>query len=257
MTMLLCMTVNLLRDVALADDKSEFVWGSDKYWYVYFARFTCAVALHIKITPITRKGIKLFNFCNNQAEHFANELIPVTCGLLQVLTSYLAAGLSVYMLCGRKSVEKCIIDFVALVIIVDITQLYYATMSGGSQGGLDFKQFISKPVIKHNMSSDLYMHQRSCCQKMFRIWYKLWRAVFVSVFFYFMPFAVIVLPMFALRYPFSRSTDHRDLMTEKGEAAKPAERCITGELPFRLNQFNEFNDEKQIFIDLCIGGIRD
>ena len=82
MTMLLCMTVNLLRDVALADDKSEFVWGSDKYWYVYFARFTCAVALHIKITPITRKGIKLFNFCNNQAEHFANELIPVTCGLL-------------------------------------------------------------------------------------------------------------------------------------------------------------------------------
>jgi hypothetical protein len=24
----------------------------------------------------------LFNFCNNQAEHFANELIPVTCGLL-------------------------------------------------------------------------------------------------------------------------------------------------------------------------------
>lgn len=160
------------------------------------------------------------------------------------------------MLCGRGTVEKCIIDFVALVIIVDITQLYYATMSGGSQGGLDFKQFISKPVIKHNMSSDLYMHQRSCCQKIFRIWYKLWRAVFVSVFFYFMPFAVIVLPLFALRYPFTRSFDSRDLMTKDREGARSGERCITGELPFSFGQFNEFDSDKPSMVALCNGGIR-
>lgn len=223
--MIFCMTVNLFRD------NSEFKWGADDYWYVFFARFTCAVALHIKITPIARKGIKLFNFCNNQAEYFTNESIPAACGLLQVVTSFAAELLNVTMLLGRHTVEKCIIDFVALVIVVDITQLYFSVMSSGSQGGLDFKTFVSTPVIKRNMSSEMKFSDRSCCQKIYRVLYKINRAIFVSVFFYFMPFMVIVLPFFYLRWPFARIFDERTAINMDDEA-KPAERCITGNLPF-------------------------
>lgn len=245
--MIFCMTVNLFRD------DSEFTWGADAYWYVFFARFTCAVALHIKITPIARKGIKLFNFCNNQAEHFTNESIPVACGLLQVITSYAAVILNATMLIGRKTVEKCIIDFVALVIVVDITQLYFAVMSSGSQGGLDFKNFISTPVIKRNMSSELNFSDRSCCQKIYRVLYKVHRAVFVSVFFYFMPFAVIVLPFFVLRWPFSRIFEDRSAVFFDDEA-KPAEKCITGNLPFAFWQFKEFVvNGKTPYMNLCKG----
>ena len=89
------------------------------------------------------------------------------------------------------------------------------------------------------MSSEINFSDRSCCQKIYRVLYKLHRAVFVSAFFYFMPFMVIVLPFFVLRWPFARIFEGRDAEYFHDEAT-PAEKCITGNIDFAFWQFREF-----------------
>lgn len=179
-------------------------WQRDYWFVVYLARFICAIALHLKLSPNVRRGLKLMNFANNHPEQFVNDKIPVMCGAMQVFTSIFGQLVNVTLLLAHRTVEECIILFITLAIVLELPQMYSAALTTGLQentGTTVITQVCKHPVYKSNAGRHIKFSDRTWFHKLSRIVYKFFRLFYVSIFFYFQPFICIIEPFMSF-YPF-------------------------------------------------------
>ena len=98
----------------------QYTWMRDYWFVVYLARFICCIALHLKLTPNITKGLALMNFANNHPDEFTNDRIPVIAGFMQVVTAIFGETINLCMLLGHREVERCIIHFITLAIVLEM-----------------------------------------------------------------------------------------------------------------------------------------
>jgi hypothetical protein len=91
------------------------------------------------------------------------------------------------MLAYQHTVEKCIIHFVALKVIVEIPTLYAGTIQDDKMYQRVFKN--QTTLIVTNKGAQMW-GSRNALSKIERIVYKFHRSIYVSVLFYFSPFLV-------------------------------------------------------------------
>ena len=91
------------------------------------------------------------------------------------------------MLAYQRTVEKCIIHFVALKVIVEIPTLYAGTIQDDKMYERIFKNQTTLSVT--NQGARMWS-SRSLLSKIERMIYKFHRSIYVSVLFYFGPFLV-------------------------------------------------------------------
>lgn len=93
----------------------------------------------------------------------------------------------IYLLAMQHTVEHCIIHFVALEVIMEVTKLYFESL-------IDNKL---RSVVHHSPKYDSSLkptfYERSCFHKFGRIIYKMLRAIYVSFIYYFIPYWIILL----------------------------------------------------------------
>ena len=98
------------------------------------------------------------------------------------------------MLGYQTEVELCIIHFVALEVILELSKLYL--------------EALNEPELKHILhqhyevpikGKDIKFRERPFIHQMFRVLYKVWRCLYVSIFFYFIPFFVYLVEFLVAR----------------------------------------------------------
>lgn len=235
----------------------KYTWKRDYYFVVYLSRFICCIALHLKLTPNISKGLELMNFANNHPDAFTNDRVPVIAGFMQVFTAIFGEAVNLSMLLGHREVERCIIHFITLVVVLEMAQMYYGALTigmgvAGEAGITIVTQVCKEPVIKTD-GKQISMSERSCFQKMGRIVYKFLRALFVSLIYYYAPFLVVIIP-FLYFYPFKYNPAPRsDILLEDlcpmgpngyktvtFDCYFPSEVAIVGNIPFNLWQLFKF-----------------
>mmetsp|Transcript_12166 Transcript_12166/g.20508 ORF Transcript_12166/g.20508 Transcript_12166/m.20508 type:complete len:144 (-) Transcript_12166:66-497(-) len=126
-------------------------------------------------------------FANNQPELFVRHgsQISFFIGFMQFVISIFAQAINLYLLTYQHTVDHCIIHFVALEVIMEMSQLYLEALT-------DEK---AKEVLHHhpkivNRGKDIDFSKRSLFHKVARVIYKFMRAIYCSIIFYFIPFFV-------------------------------------------------------------------
>ena len=99
---------------------------------VFWVKLPCSVALHFVLYPEVAKGMNMMKFANNQCHLFVpnGAVISYFLGFIQASTALLTEGINVYLLTYQHSVEHCIIHFVALEVIMEVSNLYYEALLG-------------------------------------------------------------------------------------------------------------------------------
>ena len=90
------------------------------------------------------------------------------------------------MLTFQHTVEHCIIHFVALEVIMEIPKIYVESFTDKS-----LQSVVHNSVHIENKGKDISFWDRSLYHKLARIVYKVSRAFYVSIIFYFVPFMTI------------------------------------------------------------------
>ena len=90
---------------------------------------------------------------------------------------------NIFLLTTYTSVDKCIINFVTLGVVLDLSKFYYKALGDNS-----LKFVFDKPIKKTNKGAEIKISDRSCFHVFFRILYKFTRALYISTIFYFVPY---------------------------------------------------------------------
>lgn len=99
--------------------------------------------------------------------------------------------INIWILVTQRDISNCVIYFVALHVIMEVSNLYFNSLMGNK-----LKKVMEKaPKIKKR-GRDIPFMGRTLFHKVARVIYKAFRAYYVSVIFYFMPFSVIFLQWF-------------------------------------------------------------
>ena len=77
-------------------------------------------------------------------------------GLVQIMTALLAEYINIILLSNQETVEKCIINFVALQVIMEVTNLYFDSLLN-----LKFKSMIEDPPKVIHRSSNIRFRDRT------------------------------------------------------------------------------------------------
>lgn len=155
---------------------------------VFFVKFPCTLALHFVLYPEVANGMNLMKFCNNQPHLFVNygSEIGYVLGANQVFSALLCEGICIYMLAYQHSVQHCIIHFVALEVIMEVSNLYFESLKQNH-----LKKVMHHPPKAEKRGDEIAFSDRSLFHKIARVQYKSLRAVYVGVIFYFIPFSVM------------------------------------------------------------------
>lgn len=90
------------------------------------------------------------------------------------------------MLTFQHTVEHCIIHFVALEVIMEIPKIYVESFTDKSLAGV-----VHNSITIEKKGKEISFFDRSLYHKVARFTYKLSRAFYVSLIFYFVPFMTI------------------------------------------------------------------
>ena len=180
--MLWCMFMSFVYEEAETD-------FAQSEWVLY-VKLPCSLALHVYLYPEVQKGMALMKYANNQPHQFveSGSEISFTLGYIQFFLSVFTEAINIYLLAYQYNVERCIIHFVALEVIMELNKIYLESLTDNT-----LKSVLHCHPVVEKKSKDIKFSDRSCFHKVARIVYKTSRSIYVSIIFYFVPFYVIYL----------------------------------------------------------------
>lgn len=148
------------------------------------AKFVCSSALHIMLYPEIARGMGLRKYVGNHHELFTNPAAVTAIAFTNNLIQFFTEALCIYLLSYQHTVEHCIVHFVALEILVELPHFYSNSLVDDKLKERIFSKLHHLHI--HNKSKDIdFWKDRSLLSKFSRVNYKIFRAFYVSVIFYF------------------------------------------------------------------------
>lgn len=154
---------------------------------LFMVRIACSIAMHIFTYPEVKGAMIIMKYVVNHPENFYKYWIPFFIGYLQFQTAMFAEIVCVYLLSYQHTIEHCIVHFMALEIIVELPKVYFKSFSHDN----NVTQVLDEHLIVTNKGSEMDFKKRDCLNKYLRILYKIFRGIYVSFVFYFIPFFVL------------------------------------------------------------------
>jgi hypothetical protein len=174
----------------LTDEDGAYTPNIAHTYAVWIVKFPSAVALHLYLYPEIANGMSIMKFANQQSELFVEHgsEISYMLGFLQVFTGLLCEFVNIYMLAYQHTVQHAIIHFVALEVVMEISKMYFEALKSNK-----LKEMMHHRPHYEKRGRDIKFSDRNLFHKIARVVYKVLRALYVSVIFYFVPFIVMYL----------------------------------------------------------------
>lgn len=150
------------------------------------ARFIGSMLMHINVEKDVRQGLNMMKYAVNHRENFTQVHPAFFVGFFQFAISLTVEFNVMLILTTLENILSVIMKFVSLASIANIPRLYFNSIQ--SHKALKFGELVI-PITKHRKDNPLNGAPLSF--KLMRFVYKLFRIIFCSVSFYFMPFLAI------------------------------------------------------------------
>lgn len=182
---------------------------------ILFGRFICSTILHLSMVDKVQAALEMMKFTCNHPYKFHSYPIAFSSALLQFVSTVSVEVASIGVICAATDVIDIIFNFIALAILAEFDDFVYSSLKNESFKELVEKEFVMKAtVVKHTTSkkcdttevSDeidpetgelrplkIDFKQRSLGNKIYFATYKFWRTFYAALFFYFVPFSVIII----------------------------------------------------------------
>jgi len=131
--------------------------------------------------------MELMKFANNHPDLFVEygSEISYMIGLTQGLIALAAECICVLLLVNQTTVEESIIYFISLRVLIMVSRFYLESLMH-----VKYKTLLHTPPKVTNLNRESTFSERSCFHKGGRIFFKICRGLFVSIFYYYYPFFV-------------------------------------------------------------------
>jgi hypothetical protein len=151
------------------------------------------------LTPEVDSALKIMKLANQQSHLFIENGSEVTflVGFVAVFIAIFNMFLGVVLLTFQHSINHCIVHFIALHVISEVSCFYFEALAVNNSAMEVVKELYPKQEIK---GKDINFFERSYFHMIARLVYKLVRAIYVSAIFYFIPFASFMIH-FMFYYP--------------------------------------------------------
>lgn len=181
--MLTCMLIAILQN-----EQGKYTNEFSHSFAVFYIKFPCCIALHLSLYPEVAKGMEIMKFTNQQCDLFEGNgsQIGFMLGFIQVASAIFCEIVNIYLLTYQHTVEHCIIHFVALEVIMEISKMYLESLQGNA-----LKAVLHHPPQRKFNGRDIEFSKRSFFHQCARIIYQLTRTIYVGVIFYYVPFIVV------------------------------------------------------------------
>ena len=176
--------------LAIINEHIDYGLYVNPYYSLILVKFVSSCALHMMLYPFVGRSMALMKYVLNHNEHFTHPTLATLVPFIDLNLNIAAEFLNLFMLLYQHTVEHAIIHFVALEVIVEIPHKYMESL-------LDDQ--LKERVFHHghahldvtNKGKDIPFIKRSGTNKLFRFLYRLYRALYVAVIFYFQPFLLM------------------------------------------------------------------
>lgn len=210
----LILMIEIFLQLLGADAERKFFVYELNYTLIIYARFVCAVILHLSLMDDVYFGMQMMKYALNHTYMFNSWGTAYFLGLQQALIcTIVEIGNLAIILVSIYPVE-IVLNFISVAIVSEFDSYVYNSMRNEACKTLleekvnehvfKFRHTTSKRCEKNEASTikdefgvyrplKITFQSRDCCNKCWYIVYKLYRCWFVSLYFYFMPFLVIIL----------------------------------------------------------------
>ena len=207
------MLVGLILKQLITDDKELFKTIEESS-FILFARFICASILHLSLIDEVYAGLDMMKYCLNHEYRFASLGTAWFVGFLQASIVLAVEFVNIIIILTSFKPTNIVFNFIALAIIAEFDNYVYESLRNESMKKLLDNEVNDKIlVIRHTTSKrckdnelstvadengdlrplKVVYKNRSCLSKTLYCIYKVYRLLYVSLYFYFFPFSVIIL----------------------------------------------------------------
>ena len=179
-----------------------------------FARFICATILHLSLIDDVNNSLNNMKFALNHPYLFQDYSTAYICAFLQFFTTIMTEFANVALILTATDPINCTLNFIALAIIAEFDNFVYEALRNESMKKLLDPEVCEKVLVVARTTSKkckegemskvenedgnlmplkITFSDRTCGNKFLYFTYKIWRAFFVSIYFYFLPFTTILL----------------------------------------------------------------
>jgi len=198
--------------------------------YVVISRFICCVTLHMALGDELKQGFDCMKYALNHPWRFSNWRLAFTAGLMQSSSVMLNEFVNILTILYSTNIMSVVMNFLALVVISDFDDMFYGALRNESwkeflsdsdtygellmiertsshRAAHDHEEHIldddaiditdEKLLERLKNSGDLpkciyqSFWDRLFFNKLAFIIYRVMRAIYVSVWFYFLPFVIL------------------------------------------------------------------
>jgi len=160
---------------------------------LFFAKFVTSIAMHLCIYREFMKGQSIMKYVMNHEENFHEAYIAFILGFIQLLFCFTFEFINMVILFSKPNVYLTIVSYLTVTLLVDISSIYYQKTVGCNKLDILKEVFDDENLLEiTNKTKNVVFSERSLFSKFAKLTYKLFRAVYASLIFYFVPFLYIV-----------------------------------------------------------------
>ena len=195
---------------------------------VIFCRFIAAVILHISLMDETARCFVNMKYILNHSYRFERWPIAYSCAVMQLWSVVFVEMICIIVICLQFDPLDITFNFVALAVIADFDEMCFDSVEDCLKKICPFEdEERALLVIQHTTSNacasrekstvldedgnfrplKVVFKQRSCGMKLAYLYYKAWRMWYVSFYFYFAPYSVVILSVAVPLYLFDGNVD--------------------------------------------------
>ena len=194
-------------------EKKDFIHELN-FTLIIYARFVCAVILHLSLMDDVYFGMQMMKYALNHTYMFDSWSIAYFMGLQQALIATIVEIGNLAIILTSIYPVAIVLNFISVAIVAEFDSYVFNSMRNEASKTL-LEEKVNEHVfkIRHTTSKrcekdekstikdelgqirplKVTFSSRSCCNKFWYIVYKICRCWFVSVYFYFLPFFVVIL----------------------------------------------------------------
>ena len=115
--------------------------------------------------------------------------------MMQMLSAMIVEGINMAVLIGQNSTYACILNFVSMLVISQIDDIYISSLSEGTFDRIHDSENWQQKIVYPQVE----WVNRSSGNKLLFIFYRVVRGYYISFYFYFFPFLSLVFSYLATR----------------------------------------------------------
>lgn len=181
---------------------------------IILARFICGSILHLSLIDEVTNSLSYMKYALNHPYKFQSYNVAFQVGLMQFTSTLLTEITNLIVLCACNDAVNIIFNFTAIAIVAEFDNFVFESMKNESFKELLEEKFTSKVlIINHTTSKKCKEHElstekdeygelrplkvnfkdRETLNKVYFVVYKILKGFYVSFYFYFIPFTVILI----------------------------------------------------------------